>query len=339
MDNNYIASSDGFQIFDNPEDIPELWDDIAGINSFLHRNALAIIQKTNPCQQKYHINQIEKIIFVTYRLKINIFAFSDWLNLNKTVTVVGIPLSISYKGYACRPENHDLLSRRLNSMGRFCIVLNGDDNLTLIKGYTLSEYIMDIRWNSMSDYINALRSHYRYRVLKSLRKLELIRIEELIDNHDFSHELYSFYLEVYEKSQHKLEKLTIEFFKSFPSRIFVIYDKHHSLGFIQLRKQGDELVFMFCGFDHQKNLSMDLYFNLLLFIVETGIQCKCKAIRFGQTTEESKAKIGAVERRKFLYIASNSKLVRLLGRMMINMVSYRGYEVKHNVFKTGKCEK
>jgi hypothetical protein len=339
MDNSYIASLDGFQIFDNPEDIPELWDDIAGKNSFLQREALSVIHKTNPCQQKYHFNQIEKIIFVTYRLKINIFAFSDRLNLNKAVTIVGIPLSVSFKGYACKPESLDLLSRRLNSMGRFCIVLNGDENLMLIKGYTLSEYIMDIQWKSMSDYISALRSHYRYRVLKSLGKLELLRIEELEDNHDFSDELYSFYVEVYEKSQHKLEKLTIEFFKSFPSRIFVIYDKNHSLGFIQLRKQGDELIFMFCGFDHQKNLSMDLYFNLLLFIVETGIQCKCKAIRFGQTTEESKAKIGAVERRKFLYIASNSKWVRLLGRMMINMVSYRGYDVKHNVFKTGKCEK
>lgn len=339
MDNNNITRSDGFQIFSNPEDIPELWDDIAGINGFLHRNALAIIQKTNPCQQKYHFNQIEKIIFVTYRLKINIFAFSDRLNLNKTVTVVGIPLSVSYKGYACKPENLDLLSRRLNSMGKFCIVLNGDENLTLIKGYTLSEYVMAIQWNSMPEYINALRSHYRYRVLKCLKKLELLRIEELKDNHDFSEELYAFYVEVYEKSQHKLEKLTIEFFKSFPSRIFGIYEKNHSLGFIQLRKQGDELVFMFCGFDHRKNLSMDLYFNLLLFIVRTGIECKCKTIRFGQTTEESKAKIGAAEQLKLLYIASNSKLVRLLGRMMVNMVSYRGYNVKHNVFKAGKCDK
>ncbi len=335
MDNN-IKSLDGFQFFNNPEDIPELWDDIAGNNVFLRRDALSLIQKTNPCQQKYYINQIEKIIFVTYRLKINLFALSNRLKLNKTVTILGIPLSVSYKGYACEPKNLDLLSRSLDSIGKLCIVLNGDEDLTLIKGYTLSEYVMHIRWNSMLDYIYALRSHYRYRVLKSLKRLEHLRFEELTDNHEFSNELYAFYLEVYEKSQHKLEKLTIEFFRTFPSRIFVIYEKNHSLGFIQLRKQGDELVFMFCGFDHHKNQSLDLYFNMLLFIVRTGIECECKTIRFGQTTEESKAKIGAIERRKSLYIASNNKLLRLLGRNLIRMASYKGYHVKHNVFKTGK---
>lgn len=339
MDNNDITSSYGFQIFYKPEDIPELWDDIAGNNVFLRRDALSIVQKTNPCQQKYHFNQIEKIIFVTYRLKINLFALSSRLKLNKTVTIVGIPLSISFKGYACKPDNHDFLSQSLDSMGKFCIVLNGDDDLTLIQGNTLSEYVMNIRWESMSDYINSMRSHYRHRVLKSLKKLELLRIEELEDNHDFSEELYAFYLEVYEKSRHKLEKLTIEFFRTFPSRIFIIFENNHPLGFIELKQQGDELVFMFCGFDHHKNLSMDLYFNLLLFIVRTGIECKCNTIRFGQTTEESKAKIGATERQKSLYIASNSKLVRYFGRKMIRMVSYEGYNVKHNVFKTGKCEK
>ncbi|MBV1756666.1 MAG: hypothetical protein KMY55_02370 [Dethiosulfatibacter sp.] len=338
MDNN-IKSLDGFQFFNHPEDIPELWDDIAGNNIFLRRDALSIIQKANPCQQKYYINQIEKIIFVTYRLKINLFALTSRLKLNKTITIVGIPLSVSFKGYACKSDNHDLLSRTLDSIGKLCIVLNGDEDLTLIKGYTLSEYVMDIRWESMSDYINALRSHYRYRVLKSLKRLEHLKFEELTDNHEFSTELYAFYLEVYEKSQHKLEKLTIEFFRTFPSRIFVIYEKNHSLGFIQLRKQDDELIFTFCGFDHHKNPSTDLYYNMLLFIVQTGIECECKTIRFGQTTEESKAKIGAIERRKSLYIASNSKFVRFLGRKLIRMVSYKGYDVKHNVFKTGKCEK
>lgn len=339
MDTNCIISSEGFQTFEHPDDIPVSWDDIAGGNIFLLRESLSVLHNTNPCQQKYHFNQLDKIIFVTYRLRINIFAFSERMNLNKTVTVVGVPLSVAYKGYACKPENLDLLSRRLNSLGRLCIVLNGEEDLMLIKGYTLSEYVMDIRWNSMSDYIDALRSHYRYRVLKSLRKFELLQVEELKSNHDFSDELYAYYLEVFNKSQHKLEKLTIEFFRTYPSKIFVIYDNNHSIGFIQLKKQGDELVFMFCGFDHHKNLSRDLYFNLLLFIVRMGIDSKCKTIRFGQTTEESKAKIGAVERRKSLYIASNSKALRFLGRMMINAVSYRGYQIKHNVFKTGMCDK
>ncbi len=339
MGDSISTSSDGFQVFNYPEDIPELWDEIADNNYFLQRKTLSIIHKTNPCQQKYHFNRIEKIVFVTYRLKINIFALSSQLKLNKAITIVGIPLSVSFKGYACKPENLDLLSRRLDAIGKLCIVLNGDEDLTLTKGSTLSEYVMDIRWDSMSDYIGALRSHYRYRALKSLKKLELLRIEKLEDNHDFSDELYALYLEVYEKSQHKLEKLTIEFFRTFPSRIFVIYEKNQSLGFIQLTKQGDELVFMFCGFDHHKNLTMDLYFNMLLLIVKTGIECKCKTIRFGQTTEESKAKIGAMERQKSLYIASNSKSLKLLGRMMVKMVSYKSYRVKHNVFKTGKCEK
>jgi hypothetical protein len=325
-----------FEIFDNINKVPEIWDEIAGDSIFLKREYLDFLHRENYCCQQYHLSIEDKIILVTYRLKLNIFSLLGKSGINIPVNVVGIPLSVSDKGYSFLDNGSVRLSNYLNSLQGINVVLNGEDDLYLVKGNTLSSFCMEVKWNNFEEYLYEMRSHYRYRTLKALKKFNPIKIKKLEHEKDFTENIYSLYLEVYNNSKEKLEKLSIEFFRKFYFEIFVFYMETIPVGFVQLKMEEDNLIFMFCGFDHKKNYELDLYMNMLLFIVRKGIDSKCKKIFFGQTTEESKFKIGCFEEEKKLYIGSRSKLIRLISKSSLKIISYRRYKIKHKVFKEKK---
>src|SRR5665648_661738 len=98
-------------------------------------------------------------------------------------------------------------------------------------------------------------------------------------------------------------------------------------------KMNDRLCFMFGGFRQEDNERYDLYYNMLLKIVETGIDKKVGVIEFGQTAEESKLKIGCREEFKYLYVHHSNPVFNWFIQKMLPLFSYKPYQIKHHVFK------
>lgn len=315
-----------FRIYDKAEELPLAWDQIAD-HPFQKRSFLSFLEKVNPCDQRYHLNESAGILLVTYRLWLDVFTFTKAFCVKMPITIAGIPLSIACPGYCSSKEGVGELSRYLKKFGGI-LVLNSDGELDLPKGRTLPSFELVVE--SLDKHILQMRSHYRYRINKAIQKGKTLSFEK-IDPSCFDEELYRLYEEVHERSEGKLEKLNIDFFRKCDADLYRVRTKGGKvLAFFQTKEIEEELIFLFCGFDHTQNKFYDLYINILLKILSLG-QGK-KKILLGQTTEYSKCRVGANPKDLYLHIGSRY-IPDLLLRKIVSYVEHRGLQKQMHCMK------
>lgn len=320
----------------NYSSINELYIDLKKreeINSQIEFNydlvpLLELLEKINFCNQRYEI--AEDNIIISYLLKINILNFSDLFPLKITAEIIGLPISISEKGYWGNEASVEKIVQKKKGLK---IILNGDKEFSH-GGKTLSTFIFNNRFSTFEEYIESLRSPYRRRINKALiqrKNLDIIKL----DKKDFNEDHYNLYLSIMSRTKHPLETLPIEFFKAYESEIYEFVDRKtkNVVGFIQTKLIKDRLCFVFGGFRKEDNEIYDIYYNMLLKIIEIGIEKQVKTIEFGQTAEESKFKIGCIEVPKYVYVHHSNIIINWFIRLLIPLFSYKPYAIKHNVFK------
>ncbi len=295
--------------------------------NFIHReyiNLLEILEETNPCGQRYII---EKDLFIVlYKQKINLLNFTNLFPLWIRGTIVGLPISLSEKGYF---GNEKLVEDKIKDLKGLTIVLNADKPFS-VYGRTLSTFRFYNYYPTFNDYLESLRSPYRRRILLALKKREKL----IIRRADFTKDHYKLYKSVLERSAYPLESMSIEFFKSWDSEIYEFVSLENKvLGFVQLKEIEDTLYFVFCGFEKENIKVYDIYLNMLIYIIEVGIKKGVKEIDFGQTSEENKLKLGCKERKKYMYINHSNPIIDKIIKLFLPRLSYKAYKVDHRVFK------
>ena len=137
------------------------------------------------------------------------------------------------------------------------------------------------------------------------------------------------------RTENPLETLPIEYFIDYEAEIYEFMDKSNEsiVGFIQLKEFGDKLCFLFGGFYKDDVEKYDIYYNMLLKIVDVGIKKRVKTIEFGQTAEESKLKIGCKEVYKYLYVHHSNSILNFIIQSFLPIMSYKSYKTLHHVFK------
>lgn len=293
----------------------------------ISKETLKWLELLNPCEQVYYCN--DEALFILYKQKMDLFNFLKGVSLKVKMPIVGLPFSVSEKGYY---GQGNLVKSLMDHVKGLKIILNGDDDLNLPKALTLPTYIFENRFESFETYLMAMRSHYRYRIKKAQTRgneLEFNPISQI----DFNYTHYSWYRDVYNHSSDQLELLSVAFFQQFPSEIVEIVLEKHVVGFYQVVQRDEELVFIFGGFDRALQKSHDIYLNLLLSIIKLGIDRGCKTINFGQTAGDSKQKIGCVEVDKYLYIHHPSKVIMIFCQLILPLLSYKKSHKAMHVFK------
>lgn len=292
------------------------------------------LEKTNPCRQKYHllVEVDDFAFFCEYRLNLNIFTYNK-LKLNYPVRIIGIPASVGTQGfYATSAHLKKRMYEYISTFKGASLVLNTFDNESIDAfgaGQTLPTHILYVKWNTLDEYLSSMRSNYRYRLKKALRNNISIR---KIDNKDFDDKLYSLYLNVYKKSSFKLEKLSKSFFQQF-GEIIVLEDKT-AIAFIQIYKKNSTMYFMFCGIDYEYNNVPDLYYMMLFEVIKRGIKEKVEVIDLGQTTSDTKTKLGAVMEKRYMHATHSNKLIRSLVIKHMDKLSYNEEHKNYNVMKS-----
>ncbi|MCR3956596.1 MAG: GNAT family N-acetyltransferase [Gudongella sp.] len=285
---------------------------------------LSLLERVNPCNQGYHV---EKGTFiVTYRLRMDLLNLWGRLPLKIDANVVGLPISVADPGYlGIEAHVEDFLGRQRG----LWVVLNGNKPFS-VPAKTLSTFVFRNRFDSFSEYLHSLRSPYRRRIKMALDKGE----DLLIRKGEFTEDHYGLYREVVGRSDHPLEILPLEFFREYHGDIYEFRSKEgRLLAFVQTKKHDDRLRFLFCGFRREDVEEFDLYYNMLLWIVRLGIDEGVREIDFGQTSEESKLKIGCQERERYLFIHHHNPALRWMLTRLLPMFSYRSYPTIHRVFK------
>jgi len=328
-------TKNGIEVIDRVTKLPPEWDAAAGDRLFLKKQSLLVLEDVNPCGQLYHIahNKNAPSIAVTYRHKLNLLTYGAG-SLNIPVTMIGIPCSVSSSGCSMSRESRNRLLDHLRGLRGMKLMLNMDNGPLdgFVTGTTLPTCKLNIKWADFNSYLSAMRSHYRYRAGKAQDSWSEVSASTL-SNESFDEELYGLYLNVLHRSQYKLETLSIDFFRKFPSEIeqFRVGDK--PIAFVQTVRSGNELIFMFGGMDYDTVSKYDTYMNVLLHLVRRGIEEGCSSIDMGQTTEEMKAKLGCYIEGRSLHAAHSNRLGHLALKAMATVLSYRRKKHEYRVFK------
>ena len=296
---------------------------------------LTLLKTANPLEQKYYYIEDDSnyAFFVVYENRMNLFTYgkAEWF---MNIHTVAFPCSLSNNGFIT--NNASWMLSYIKTIKGCKLVLNLDEK-TDIKGMSFGETLPTCEFSipetikDIKTYMDSLRSPYRRRIniaVKNCSDIEVVRTT------DDSIDIHPLYLQTYEKSEYKLECLNKEFFdKADGEKIIFLRDKK-PVGFVLLKANGEELIFMLCGMDYEPGKdNADLYFYMLLKIVEYALEKNCKVIDFGQTSEKTKLKFGAYLKKKYFYAHHSNPFLNIFAMVGKHMLEYKYDFPEFRVFK------
>ncbi len=292
---------------------------------------LSLLKKENLYPQKYYYCKRDEsyALFITYIEKLNICTFGK-ADLKVRVTVVGYPCSLCYPGYYTNDE--EFLFECVKILKGPVLVLNNDRLPKLKKvsfGETLPTCRLTLTDGTFEEYLARMRYPYRRRINIALKKCSSITYEITDDSPVNIHELY---LNTYNKSEYKLEKLEKGFFENVEGKRIIYYKDGRPVSFTLLKKVNDTLIFMLCGMDYSIETA-DLYFMMLFNIVKYAYNHNCRFVDFGQTSENTKLKFGSVLEKKYYVAFHSNKLINGLFHLVNSLFEYHYSFPEYHVFK------
>lgn len=299
------------------------------------RKFINLLKEENLFPQEYYYirDKDDFAFFIVYKMKLNILTFGKF-KLNMNVKVIGMPCSISENGYYT--NNEEMMLEYIKTIRGPKLVLNVKepiqvDNITV--GNTLPTCIFVNDFKNIDEYILSLRSSYRRRINKAIKSCEDLEIEQLKGK--CPKNVYELYLKTYEKSSYKLEKLESAFFDRVDADKIIFSKDGIELGFVLLKKHQEKLYFMLCGMNYDVDTT-DLYYYMLYKIIQYAIENKCEIIDFGQTSEETKLKIGSQLSERYFYAHHTSKFLNKVISINKSLLEYRYNFQEFHVYKKEK---
>ena len=157
---------------------------------------------------------------------------------------------------------------------------------------------LDIQWDSIDDYHNSMRSHYRNKLFKHLRRNKEIRYEVISDFGHLSTTLCKQWLVIHNEAKElKREVLTPEFYSEISqnleenSKVILFYQQEELIAHALLLQDNNMLRWLYVG--RNKSEANSMYFFIVEKIIETAIQMKTSRLEMGLTTYPIKTDFGA----------------------------------------------
>lgn len=167
-------------------------------------------------------------------------------------------------------------------------------------------------WTKFEDYLAALKSKYRVRIKRALKKAEpierkLLTIEDLERYELRIHELYlqtalqaNFNLFILPKDYFRQMKIHLE--DHFD--VFGYFLNGELIGFYTVIYDEGFVDAHFLGYDKSKNAQHQSYLNMLIDILKAGLSHGAKEIHFSRTALEIKSSMGAQPQEMVFYLRS-----------------------------------
>lgn len=327
------------QVLTSASNLEKEWDDLCLVY-FQRKKFLTYSEKYNPCNQKYYLLYNDDFLIAgacVYTLKINLLTFSN-ISMPVQMKVVGVPASVSCPGIIGEHSYCEVL------LGKICSVENGlllamniptdlYHNIPVLMR-TLPTIQIDNKYQTWKEYKQDLRSSYRRRINKLSESFNNIKTTHQNCSW-FNQEHYDLYLQIWNKTKTKLEKLSIEYFINLPQEFklttYIIGEKMVTWHINLI--DNDELIFFYGGTDYEMNKNVKVYFNNLLGILKEAISLGVSNIDLGQTAEVPKLRLGGNVIEKNMILYHNNFLIRLLIKLGKPALQYNRKIVKHHVFK------
>ena len=298
-------------------------------------SVLTLLKSANPLEQKYYYieDNSNYAFFCVYENRMNLFTYgkAEWF---MNIHTIAFPCSLSNNGFIT--NNVKWMLAYIKAIKGCKLVLNLDEK-TDIKGMSFGEtlptcvFAIPENIKDIKTYMDSLRSPYRRRINIAVKNCSDIEIKRIKDD---SIDIHPLYLQTYEKSEYKLECLNKEFFDKTDGEKLVFLRDKKPVGFVLLKETKKELVFMLCGMDYTPDKdNADLYFFMLLKIVEYALEKGLRVIDFGQTSEKTKLKFGAILKKKYFYAHHSNPFLNIFAMVGKHMLEYKYDFPEFHVFK------
>lgn len=295
---------------------------------FQTKEFLQHAEKYNPCKQRYYeCYKEDKFVggAIMYSIKLDLLTFINVKSPLK-MNIVGIPASVSSPGFLGDEQTILELRNYIHKNEKGLILLLNLESKpkysTLAFGKTLPTIVLKNTFSSWDDYISKLRSNYR-------RRIKLIQLDDKIilktsDCSIFTEQMYEQYLQVFNKSKEKLEKLTFEFFKNLPQKfqLTTCYKNEKLIGWNITIKHEKYFYFFLGGIDYKFNKDNNTYLRLVTNIIKQGIEQKTEYIDLGQTAEIPKMRMGGQIEERFMEAKHRNKLFNKILKLGEKSLAY-----------------
>ena len=194
---------------------------------------------------------------------------------------------------------------------------------------------IDEAWESYDDYLAAVRSKYRVKFKKVMKKAETLEFRELDLEalEQYNDDMYTLYKSTADRASFSLFNLDPKYFLELKRslgdkiRITAIFEKERLVGFYTFvinKEYGDA---HFIGYDVKLNSKYQIYFNILLGLVKKAIESDRKFLNLSRTALEIKSSVGAEAHEMFIYLRSqNSFINSILGFILDRVVPKNSWQ-------------
>lgn len=329
-----------FKIVTSANDLPAEWNELAGIY-FRQKEFLVHAEKYNFCKQRYYVlNENEKMQAgaIVYTLPLDLLTF---LHIKSPVKmhICGIPCSVSCPGIFGTEENQNKLKKYIYNKEKGLVLFLNLESITnenkISTGTTLPTIVLRNKFNSWNEYISSLRSGYRRRLNQIINDKSEIQLDT-VNCSNYTQEMHSLYLNVFNKSKAKLEKLNYDFLKNLPDSFSLTLCKKNKelLGWNITLFHRNTQYFFLGGVDYKQNTDNSVYLKLLFNIVKEGIEKKAEFIDLGQTAEIPKLRTGGKLEQRYMEANHSNPVFNSILKMAKGTLSYKRKVSDHNVFKS-----
>jgi len=323
-------------------DLPVEWDDSAD-EYYQLREFLTHTEHYNPCEQRYYVFNLNNLFvagLVVYTMNLDLFTFS-FIRCPLSMNIAGIPCSVSASGFIGRSDYSKQVFEQIKEHEKgFLVILNLNIKPVIrdfMIGKTLPTIVLSNKFRSWKRYLTALRSDYRRRVRIAAEHFK--NITKLQSNCAlFTKEMYQLYLDVLDHSKGKLETLSYQFFHELPNKFSLTsyYDQNKLLGWYISLCQNNKFYFFLGGIDYKSNIKYHTYSNLLLGLLEEGINLNKSIIDLGQTAEISKIRLGGKISEKWMLVHHSNWILRKMLIAARKVLEYSDKFPVNHVFKEEK---
>lgn len=217
--------------------------------------------------------------------------------------------------------------------------------LGYVRIHNLPNTKLEIRWKNFDEYLNAMRSNYKRKVIKRMEKCSKGNVTfELIKNFSgYADDLERLWVNIYKNAkEYTRERLTSVFFRNIDrylgdkSGIILAKKDGIPLGFSLLLFDEQTLISMFFGLDYKYNKEYYIYFNLYYKMIKLAVKEGFKNIDMGITTLIPKKDVGAVVVTLNMYMKHFNPFLNKIIPKVFDWMASREETGSREVFKTAR---
>lgn len=196
-------------------------------------------------------------------------------------------------------------------------------------------------WLSFEDYMAAVKSKYRVKFKKVLKKAKALEFRELNleETERYNDTMYALYKETADRALFSLFLLHPKYFldlkKTFEDNIILtgVFLDEKLVGFYTFIDNGEMADAHFLGYDVKLNSKHQLYFNILLRLLTTGIERRVSYLNLSRTALEIKSSVGAEPHDMAIYLRSENKLINKFLPKILDKTVPKNNWVQRSPFK------